>query len=36
MRLLATIGDPLVIEPILVHLGLPTDGVRAAPCWQSF
>lgn len=31
MRLLATIEDPLVIEPILVHVGLPTDRVRAAP-----
>ncbi len=29
MRLLATIDDPLVIEPILAHLGLPTDRVRA-------
>jgi hypothetical protein len=29
--LLAAIDDPLIIEPILVHLGLPTDRVRAAP-----
>jgi len=31
MRLLATIDDPLIIEPILTHLGLPTDRVRADP-----
>jgi hypothetical protein len=31
MRLLATIDDPLIIEPILAHLGLPTDRVRADP-----
>ena len=31
MRLLATIDDPLVIEPILTHFGLPTDRVRADP-----
>ena len=31
MRLLATIDDPLVIEPILAHLGLPTDRVRPDP-----
>jgi len=31
MRLLATIDDPVVIEPILAHLGLPTDRVRADP-----
>jgi hypothetical protein len=30
-RLLATIDDPLVIEPILAHLGLPSDRVRADP-----
>jgi uncharacterized protein YbaR (Trm112 family) len=30
MRLLATIDDPLIIEPILVHLGLPKDRVRTA------
>jgi hypothetical protein len=31
MRLLATIDDPLIIDPILVHLGLPADRVRADP-----
>ena len=31
MRLLATIDDPLVIESILAHLGLPTDRVRTDP-----
>ena len=31
MRLLATIENPLVIEPILAHLGLPSDRVRAGP-----
>ena len=31
MRLLATIDDPLVIEPILAHLGLSSDRVRADP-----
>jgi hypothetical protein len=31
MRLLATIDDPLVIEPISAHLGLPTDRVRPDP-----
>ena len=31
MRLLATIENPLVIEPILAHLGLPSDRVRADP-----
>jgi hypothetical protein len=31
MRLLATIDDPLIIERILTHLGVPTAGVRAAP-----
>ena len=31
MRLLATIDDPLVIEPILANLGLLTDRVRPDP-----
>ena len=31
MRLLATIEDPLIIEPMLARLGLPSDRVRAAP-----
>jgi len=31
MRLLATIDDPLVIDPILAHLELPTDRVRTDP-----
>ena len=31
MRLLATIDDPLVIEPILARLPLPTDRVRPDP-----
>ena len=31
MRLLATIDAPLVIEPILARLGLPTDSVRPDP-----
>lgn len=31
MRFLATIDDPLIIEPILVRLGLPTDRVRTDP-----
>ena len=31
MRLLATLEDPLIIEPMLARLGLPSDRVRAAP-----
>jgi hypothetical protein len=31
MRLLATIEDPRVVEQLLIHLGLPSERVRADP-----